>query len=145
MNARRWAFALAPVAAAAGFGALGARQAPQIYARLDKPVWAPPPAAFGPVWSSLYAAAALAGARMPGRASRGTMALHLTQLTLNAAWPAAFFGARSKRAALLIILALALTIAVGDPAGTRREVAQVRGADLVQPRLLCQRAAPCQV
>src|SRR5579862_1613360 len=98
MNARRWLFAAGPVAAAAGLGGLGARRAPQVYSQLRKPRWAPPAAAFGPVWSVLYAGIAAVGWRLSGGTSRRAQTLHLVQLALNAAWPAAFFGARDKRA-----------------------------------------------
>lgn len=103
MNARRLIFAAVPVAAAAGLGGLGARHAPQVYRDLRKPRWAPPAAAFGPVWSALYAGIAVAGWRVSGGASGRVRSLHLAQLTLNAAWPAAFFNARDKRASLVII------------------------------------------
>jgi translocator protein len=111
MNARRWIFAAGPAAAAAGLGGLGARRAPLVYSQLRKPRWAPPAAAFGPVWSALYAGIAAAGWRLSAGTSRRARTLHLVQLALNAAWPAAFFGARDKRAALLIIGALDATIA----------------------------------
>ena len=111
MNARRWIFAAAPVAAAAGLGGLGARHAPQIYRRLHKPRWAPPAAVFGPVWSALYAGIGVVGWRLSGGSSRRSRSLHLAQLALNAAWPAVFFGARDKRASLLIIGLLDAAIA----------------------------------
>lgn len=97
---------MGPVAAAAGLGGLGARRAPQTYRRLRKPPWAPPAAVFGPVWSVLYVAIAVAGWRVFANASRQTRSLHLTQLALNAAWPIAFFGIRNKRASLMIIALL---------------------------------------
>jgi translocator protein len=97
---------VAPVAAAAGLGGLGARRAPQTYRRLRKPPWAPPSTAFGPVWSVLYVAISVAGWRLFANASRRTRSLHLTQLALNAAWPIAFFGIRDKRASLIIIALL---------------------------------------
>lgn len=97
---------MGPVAAAAGLGGLGARRAPQTYRRLRKPPWAPPSAAFGPVWSVLYVAIGMAGWRVFANASRQTRSLHLTQLALNAAWPIAFFGIRDKRASLMIIALL---------------------------------------
>lgn len=111
MNAQRWIFAAGPVAAAAGLGGLGARHAPQVYGRLRKPDWAPPAVAFGPVWSVLYAGIGAAGWRLHARASGPGKSLHLVQLALNAAWPAAFFGARDKRASLLIIGLLDAAIA----------------------------------
>ena len=111
MNARRWIFAAGPVAVAAGLGGLGARGAPQVYGQLRKPLWAPPAAAFGPVWSALYAGIAVAGWRLSGGTSRRARSFHLVQLALNAAWPAAFFHARDKRASLLIIGLLDAAIA----------------------------------
>ncbi len=95
-----------PVAAAAGLGGLGARRARQTYGQLRKPRWSPPAAAFGPVWSALYAGIGAAGWRLFKSSSPRTRSLHLTQLALNAAWPAAFFGLRDKRAALMIIVLL---------------------------------------
>jgi tryptophan-rich sensory protein len=77
MNARRWIFATAPVAAAAGLGGLGARHAPQIYGRLQKPRWAPPASVFGPVWSALYAGIGVVGWRLSGGSSRRSRSLHL--------------------------------------------------------------------
>lgn len=77
MDVRHWAFAAGPVVVAAGVGGVGARRAPQIYRRLRKPRWAPPAAVFGPVWSALYAGIAVAGCRLPGRASRWSRSLHL--------------------------------------------------------------------
>ncbi len=40
--------------AAGGMGALATRSAPQFYAQLRRPAWAPPASVFGPVWSALY-------------------------------------------------------------------------------------------
>ena len=87
MNSRRLAFAVLPVLSATGLGGLGSRRAPSTYARLDKPNWAPPASAFGPVWTALYATIAVAGWRAY-TASPAARALHLAQLTLNAACPA---------------------------------------------------------
>ena len=110
MNPRRLAFAVLPVVGAAGLGSLGSRRAASTYARLDKPSWAPPASAFGPVWSTLYATLGVVGWRAfaGSPAARG---LHLGQLALNAAWPGAFFNARDKRAALAVIATLDLAIA----------------------------------
>src|SRR5688572_18763581 len=38
----------------AGIGAVASVRAPEFYAALDKPRWAPPSSAFGPVWTILY-------------------------------------------------------------------------------------------
>lgn len=128
MDVRRWTFAVAPVAAAAGLGGLGARGAPRTYARLRKPSWAPPAAAFGPVWSALYVGIGAAGWRLYASGSRSTRTLHLGQLALNAAWPIAFFGIRDKRASLAIIALLDAAVAA--------EVLGLRGEDPVAAALL---------
>jgi tryptophan-rich sensory protein len=111
MDVRRLVTAVGPVAAAAGLGGLGARGAPETYARLRKPGWAPPAQAFGPVWSVLYAGIAAAGWRLSARGSAATKRLHLAQLALNAAWPVLFFTVRDKRAALAVIGALDAVVA----------------------------------
>ena len=105
-------FAAGTVVAAASIGSLGSRQAPEAYARLDKPTWAPPARVFGPAWTALYAAIGVAGWRLWTRdAGRAALGLHVTQLALNAAWPFTFFTARNRTAALTVIAALDLTIA----------------------------------
>ena len=102
MNLPRLAFAVLPVLGAAGIGGLGSRRAPSTYARLEKPRWAPPASAFGPVWTTLYASLAVAGWRAHG-ASPAVRRLHVAQLALNAAWPGVFFGARRKPVSLAVI------------------------------------------
>ena len=134
MNARRLLFAVLPVAAAAGIGALGSRRAPTVYAQLDKPAWAPPASAFGPVWTGLYAANAVVGWRAFAT-SPGVRRLHLAQLALNAAWPATFFGAGDKRASLALIALLDATIAA--------EVASLRRDDPAAATLLAPYLAWC--
>lgn len=120
MDLKRLAFAVAPVVTAAGLGGLASRDAPETYGRLRKPEWAPPASAFGPVWSALYAGTALAGWLMYPHASRRTKTLHLTQLALNGAWPAAFFGVRDKRSSLAVIAALDTLLAT-EIVALRRE------------------------
>lgn len=93
--------------AAAAAGSLGARRAPEVYAQLDKPGWAPPRQVFGPVWSTLYTAVGVAGSRLSKRdAGPLVLGLHVAQLALNAAWPATFFLARDRSRALAVVLAL---------------------------------------
>ncbi|MGN6609387.1 MAG: TspO/MBR family protein [Jatrophihabitans sp.] len=130
----RLAFALAP-AAAAVIGGVGSRNAPQVYARLRKPAWAPPAGAFGPVWTALYAAIGVAGWRAYPRMSTRTRALHAAQLTLNAAWPWAFFAARGKPTALAIIAALDATLAA--------EIVALRDEDPTAAALLAPYLAWC--
>ena len=121
MQIRRLAFAVVPVVAAAGLGGLASRDAPETYGRLRKPAWAPPAAVFGPVWTLLYTGIADRRLAAVRRGSPRTKRLHLTQLALNAAWPAAFFGAREKKISLAVILALDALVAA--------EVAAARGED----------------
>jgi benzodiazapine receptor len=97
------------VVGAAVLGGLGSRSAPETYARLDKPDWAPPASAFGPVWTTLYATLGVVGWRAYA-ASPGARRLHLAQLALNATWSPVFFGARDKRASLAVIAALDATV-----------------------------------
>lgn len=106
--------------AAAALGGLAARDADVVYARLDKPGWAPPPGVFGPVWSVLYAMIGLAGWRI-ARRRQGALpvGLHVGQLALNAAWTPLFFGRRRKGAALAVVTALDLAVA-GEIAVLRR-------------------------
>ena len=128
MDLRRLGFACLPVAAAAGFGGLASRSAPATYQRLRKPRWAPPAAAFGPVWSTLYVAIAIAGWRVHATGSPATRRLHVAQLALNGAWPAAFFGVRRKGTSVAIITALDLALAV--------EIARLGGEDRAAAALL---------
>ena len=115
-------FALGTSAAAAGIGSLGSRRAPQVYPRLDKPDWAPPAWLFGPAWTFLYAAIGVAGWRLWTRtSSRTVLALHVTQLVLNAAWPFTFFAARHRTSALAVITALDITIAAEIAVAARHD------------------------
>jgi benzodiazapine receptor len=132
VDVHRLGFAVLPVAAAAGLGGRAARRAPAVYQRLSKPPWAPPASAFGPVWSALYVAIAAAGWRISATASATTRLVHLTQLALNGAWPASFFGIRNKRVSLVIIALLDLSLSF-EVAKLRRE--DRRAAALLVPYL----------
>jgi translocator protein len=127
MDLKRLTFAVAPVVAAAGLGGLASRNAASTYARLDKPGWAPPSSAFGPVWTALYAGIAVAGWRVYDVSPRARR-LHLAQLALNAAWPGTFFGARDKSASLAVIALL--------DAAVTAEIATLRGEDRLAAALL---------
>jgi benzodiazapine receptor len=120
MQIRRLAFAVAPVVAAAGLGGLASRDAAETYGRLRKPAWAPPASVFGPAWTLLYTGIAVAGWRLYDAGSPRTKRLHLAQLALNAAWPAAFFGAGEKKISLAVIVALDALVAA-EVAAARRE------------------------
>ena len=102
----RLVFAAAPPVVAAALGGLAARDAAQVYRRLDTPRWAPPSEVFGPVWSVLYTLNGVAGWRLTRRPHRAAMALHLTQLVLNTSWTPLFFATERRRAALAVNLAL---------------------------------------
>ena len=122
--------------AAAAFGVAGiggvvtARSVDTWYRGLDKPSWTPPDRVFGPVWSLLYGAQAVAAWlvwRSGGEERAPALQLYGAQLTLNLGWTpsylkillAAAFRRRSRAAAWLLLpyltwvsFALALTVAV---------------------------------
>lgn len=97
---------------AATFGAMFAPG--EWYAALKKPAWNPPGWIFGPVWTALYTAMAVAVWlvwRHGGSAKqRRPLALFLVQLALNAGWTPLFFGLRSPGLAFAEILLLWLAI-----------------------------------
>lgn len=106
-----FAFLLAAFAAG-GIGAVGqgAEVGPR-YLALDRPLWAPPPWLFGPVWSVLYAVIGIAGWRVwrsAGSLGAARLALGLwsAQLLVNAAWPIVFFGREAFGGAVVVILVL---------------------------------------
>lgn len=87
------------------------------YADLEQPVWNPPDWLFGPVWSVLYLAMAVAAwlvwrdrDRWPER--RRALSVYLVQLALNLGWTGVFFGLERPGWALVEIGALAVAIAV---------------------------------
>lgn len=81
---------------AAAAGSLASTQAPDFYAQLVRPSWAPPASLFGPVWSVLYTLMAVAAWlvwRVGGFAgARTALTLYLVQLVFNALWTWLFFG-----------------------------------------------------
>lgn len=85
------------------------------YDSLPKPSWTPPSWLFGPVWTALYTAMAVAAWlvwRKPNHPST-TRALGVFgfQLALNVAWSGAFFALGALWLSVVIILALLLAIA----------------------------------
>ena len=101
---------IALCAAAGAIGAVASANAPQFYASLDKPAWAPPAGVFGPVWTLLYMAMAIAAWlvwRERGWAgARGALTLFLLQLALNTLWSWLFFRWHQGALAFADILAL---------------------------------------
>jgi benzodiazapine receptor len=100
---------------AAGIGSL--LTTPSIggwYATLLKPSWTPPNWVFGPVWSLLYLAMAVAAWMVWRQVGfpRAAAALNLfaVQLVLNVCWSAIFFGAHRLALAFAEILLLWLLI-----------------------------------
>jgi tryptophan-rich sensory protein len=86
------------------------------YLELDKPGWTPPNWLFGPVWTLLYIAMAVAVWlvwRAGGwTANRWAVLGYLTQLALNGAWSWIFFGEQLIGLALVDIVCLLFMIIV---------------------------------
>jgi translocator protein len=85
------------------------------YGTLEQPWWNPPDWVFGPVWTALYLAMAVA-AWMVARqgtdraAVRAALAAYGVQLALNLAWTLVFFGAESAVGGVVVIVALWVAI-----------------------------------
>ncbi|MGZ8485613.1 MAG: TspO/MBR family protein [Candidatus Binatia bacterium] len=83
------------------------------YVALHKPSWTPPDWLFGPVWSVLYIAIAVAGWsvwRSKAVSVTKPILLWLLQVFLNGLWSWLFFGLRRPELALIDIIALLITI-----------------------------------
>ncbi len=78
------------------------------YAGLSKPRWTPPNWLFGPVWTILFIAMAIAAWLIWRKLglTAAPMRLFLLQLLLNVAWSALFFGLRSPGLAFAEIVIL---------------------------------------
>ncbi len=128
-----WPRLIGAVLLCEGAGAVGAlftsRGLQSWYPSLRKPSFTPPGAAFGPVWTTLYAMMGIA----VYLATRGTQAgqesgssvarargLFGLQLGLNALWSILFFGLRSPLAALVDLVALWVAILLTIVAFARR-------------------------
>src|SRR6188472_221502 len=87
--------------------------APEYYAGLRKPPWAPPGWVFGPVWTVLYALMGVAAwlVARNGSLARTPLMLWSAQLALNATWTPVFFGLRAPGLALVNIVLLWLALA----------------------------------
>jgi benzodiazapine receptor len=101
-------------AAAAALGSIASVTAPDFYAQLIKPVWAPPAGVFGPVWTALYLMMALSAwlvvSQLGWQSSRLELTVYFVQLALNALWSWLFFYWRVGTAALVDIALLWLAI-----------------------------------
>ncbi len=130
-------FASVTLVAALG-GALTARGLGPWYEALPKPAWNPPAWVFGPVWTVLYALQAVAAwlvSRAGWRAEgvRIAVTLHALQLALQVAWSGTFFALRAPSAAVVVIVAIVVTLALTTVAFRRvRSIAAL----LMLPTLL---------
>lgn len=114
MNSRRLATHIAFLVLVVGGGLLiGATNTPDgWYASLAKPQFNPPNWIFGPVWTILYVAIAVAGARTWLRDRRGAaMAVWWGQLVLNFLWSPAFFTLHSIGGAMVVVTGMAVAVA----------------------------------
>jgi translocator protein len=113
---------LAASALVAALGGLAtARHVNGWYATADTAPWSPPNWVFGPVWTFLYAAMAVAGWlvwRSHAAGSRAALTAYCVQLGLNLLWTPVFFalypalGTPALWIAFGIIVALAVAVAV---------------------------------
>lgn len=113
-----WLGLLLWIALCVGVGAIGAVasvNAPEFYAQLDQPPWAPSPRVFGPVWTTLYLMMAVAAwlvwreRRWAG--ARTALVLFVVQLAFNALWSWLFFAWHQGALALADIAVLWMLIA----------------------------------
>lgn len=81
------------------------------YQALEKPAFNPPNWIFAPVWSVLYVLIGIAGAHTFLRERRSpAMRLWFAQLVFNFAWSPVFFALHEIALALIVILALLVSI-----------------------------------
>ena len=80
------------------------------YASADKPSFNPPNWLFGPVWTVLYVAMAVAAWIVWRRG--GDLRIWWVQLALNLAWTPTFFAAELLWPAVVVIVALDIAVAV---------------------------------
>lgn len=96
--------------AAAGLGAIASSDAGTFYVQLARPEWAPPAAAFAPVWTTLYlmmgVAAWLVWKQQGWLRARNALTLYLVQLAANALWTWIFFVWKLGALAFVEILVL---------------------------------------
>jgi benzodiazapine receptor len=95
------------------------------YPTLTKPPFNPPNWLFGPVWTVLYVAMAIAAWRVWKLRARvavsGALGLYAGQMALNFAWSLIFFGLHRVGVALIDILALLLALAATTIAFWRKD------------------------
>jgi len=119
-DARPWLVLIGFLAATAAVAAIGGlATAPGVdgwYAEAERPAYSPPNAVFGPVWTLLYAAMAVAAwlvwraDHTPAR--RRALGLWWAQLAVNLAWTPVFFAAEWLWAGLAVIVTLDVLVAL---------------------------------
>ncbi len=120
-------------AVAAAIGSIAAANSREFYEALQRPSWAPPGSVFGPVWTVLYLAMAVA-AWMVWKArnyvgARVALLVYLVQLALNALWTWLFFA--WHRGALAFVGVVLLWIAVAMTMNLFRRVRPVAGTLMI--------------
>ncbi|WOB09160.1 TspO/MBR family protein [Piscinibacter gummiphilus] len=110
---------LALSAAVAAIGGVASADAGSFYRQLTLPAWAPPAWLFGPVWTLLYAAMAVAAwwvwRTPPTSARRIALTFYVVQLVPNVLWSWLFFawhqGALAMADIALLWLLIVATVA----------------------------------
>jgi len=104
------------VGIAAGLGALASIDAATFYRSLDLPSWAPPAEVFGPVWTALYVAMAVAAWLVwSARGWQGAwfaLSIFCAQLVANALWSWLFFAWRAGAPSVADIVVLWVLVVV---------------------------------
>jgi benzodiazapine receptor len=107
---------LALTSTAAAIGSRASLRAPEFYATLSRPEWAPPSWLFGPTWTLLYTLMAVAAWlvwRERGLSgARVALGLYAVQLVLNALWSWLFFAWRRGSLAGLEVVVLLVFVAL---------------------------------
>lgn len=110
--------AVVVVSGLGGLATSGAVSSGGWYAEADKPFFTPPSFVFGPVWTVLYLAIAVAAWRLSRHreaqpeATHRALLLWWIQLGLNLLWSPVFFAAQLLWAGLVVIVTLDLVLAV---------------------------------
>ena len=101
----------------ASLAALGSAGAPEFYAALTRPAWAPPAWLFGPVWTLLYSMMAIAAfllwRAMPAGPWLTGAVLFALQLVLNVLWSWLFFAWHLGAWAMVDIVLLIVVLLIG--------------------------------
>jgi benzodiazapine receptor len=112
--------------AAGAVGGIASIRGRAFYVSLARPSWAPPPRAFGPVWTVLYFLMGVAAwfvwrAQGWSGGARIALSLFVLQLALNALWTWLFFSFRKGALAFAEVLLLFLVVVVTALLFTRIE------------------------